>query len=264
MNSDHVGTVKVVQFDGAKPRVFTWKDEQCFPVNDDNGFPVYDLEKNHAKVLVTAHPQRYRLLGGPALNAQISSADGSNSWSKLNPWSYAKRTVSDGIDRENGEEKFKEIFEWREDVNATGRTILQDKQAQPEMVISKKTEEQLAFLMKRVGQLDDQAQASAAKNAELSENLVVADEVNSQLRKELSDLKAAQAPVVEETEVDGEEAAETPLTLDEAAKAAIKKLGKGQYDKVISDYRVEIRKPRGAFNQGEKVTLIGKLTEAME
>jgi len=102
----------------ARPIPFGEGDKRkvYYPEKNEDGFPILKGPKDLARMLITCHPERYRLYKTAPLDAQkIDPANGAMKWIVLYPWFYTKESVADGVDPENDEQKFKTVIHWHED-----------------------------------------------------------------------------------------------------------------------------------------------------
>lgn len=87
-----------------------------YPEKNDDGFPIIKGPKDLARLLITCHPERYRLYKTVPLDAQrINPGTGAVEWIVLYPWFYTKERVADGVDPDNDEQKYKTVIHWHED-----------------------------------------------------------------------------------------------------------------------------------------------------
>jgi len=116
-------TAKIIRYDGKVPRTvlegFTLVQGQPNPmygyVEDENGFPIYEMTQRFAGHLVTERPDRYRLYQTkPFRVKKIKRPSMSASYPMLYSWRYIKSSVADGEDPENKEKKFKTVYEWQQ------------------------------------------------------------------------------------------------------------------------------------------------------
>lgn len=110
------GMVMIIRYDGKPPKPLTAKDGKKIEFFlDKKGFPIYIADKDLARQMCSARPDRYRLYCSPALDVRIPDAKGALQWKKIYPWAYDVRRVENGTDKENGEVLYRDVIEWLED-----------------------------------------------------------------------------------------------------------------------------------------------------
>ena len=113
------GVCKIVQYDkNIHPRHLVWKGTTYSWDVTDEGFPVYALEKEHARIVLAAHPSRYHLYKSTPFDVQVPNPNGSLTWEKMLPMTTVTETVRVGYDEENSEILTEKRYKWIEDVNA--------------------------------------------------------------------------------------------------------------------------------------------------
>lgn len=94
------------------------KEETYYWEMNDHGFYILECPKGCARLIIGAHPDRFRLFESKCLDTQVTDGNGRTTWVVLNPWVYDIVTVADGVDEKTGEKKTKRIAKWSEDVGA--------------------------------------------------------------------------------------------------------------------------------------------------
>lgn len=120
MESQYKGTAQIIFYNQAmraRPIPFGEgeKQEVIYPEINEDGFSVYTGPKDFARLMITCHPDRFRLWRTKTLDAQRTNvANGATEWIKLYPWDYKKHLVK-RIDPDNDEEILVPRFDWFED-----------------------------------------------------------------------------------------------------------------------------------------------------
>lgn len=107
--------VMVIRFDKLPPKPLEWAKRKVDYFIDKNGFPIFIMDKDHARMVCTAKPLRYRLYCSPALDVRVTNPRGAMVWTKVLPWAYDVRRVQKGTDPENGEHLYENQIIWVED-----------------------------------------------------------------------------------------------------------------------------------------------------
>jgi hypothetical protein len=127
------GKVMVARHDGQTPIILTWKDEQVPFRLDKCGIPVYVTEKEHARVIIKAKPEHYRLYKSKPLDAQFTTLNGAIKWGTITPYTVQEQLVQTGVDPDNNEAIYDKRVIWIEDpegkyaISATPENITGEK-----------------------------------------------------------------------------------------------------------------------------------------
>lgn len=157
--------VMVIRYDGKPPRQVEWQGKPVAWIMDTMGFPVIITCQEHAALMATGNPDRYRLYRSKTFPTQVLQPNGSMKWENLSSWYYEKKTFEIEPD-DNGERKYKDRIVWNEDKE--GRYI------------SNATEEFITGKKKSVDETDN--------TMVLKKQLEAAEGLNQSLTKQVGDL----------------------------------------------------------------------------
>lgn len=164
MESQYKGTAQIINYNTkirARPIPFgkSGKEEVIYPEKNEDGFDVYTGPKDFARLMLTCHPDRFRLYKTATLDAQrIDPGSGATQWIKLYPWFY-KKTMVEVIDPDNDEKKYEPRFEWFED--KTGISVPRKDEPKPGVGVAPPPNSQKGVL--------DELKAKAEKAGKLEE-----------------------------------------------------------------------------------------------
>ena len=109
--------VTVIQYNlKVKVREFPYNGEVYYPEENEDGFPVYFVPKELARIMLVHHEDRYRLYKSKSISVSYTEpGTGAAGFKKINPWYYQKKTKQVGFDEENNEARYESYFQWYED-----------------------------------------------------------------------------------------------------------------------------------------------------